>query len=199
MSRTSIMRRLARGVLALLVAGQVASSRAEPSGQSTRARYQIPDVTLVRADGARVRFRRELDDGRPVILNFLFTTCSAVCPLMSQTFAQLQPRLDENVHLVSISIDPEHDTPSRLKDYAEKVGAGPRWSFYTGTLEASIALQRAFGVYRGNKMNHDPLTFVRVAPDQPWVRIEGFARADAILARYRRLLAAGGPEAPSAP
>jgi protein SCO1/2 len=160
------------------------------SGRST-AKYQVPDVGLVRSDGARVNLRRELDDGKPVILNFIFTTCAAVCPVMSQTFSQIEHRLGEarqRVHLMSVSIDPEEDTPARLRAYAKKFDAGPEWSFYTGTLEASISAQRAFDAYRGDKMNHVPVTFLRVAPGEPWVRLEGFTKADDVIAEVRKRL-----------
>jgi protein SCO1/2 len=179
----------------VLLPGLVAQAQqppARPAWQRTTARYRVPDVGLVRADGARVHLRHEIDDGKPVILNFVFTSCAAICPVMSATFAQLQRWLAADpgqVHLVSISIDPEEDTPERLRDYAHSLHAGPHWSFYTGTLEASIVAQRAFDAYRGDKMNHVPVTFLRAAPDQPWVRLEGFATAEAIVAEYRRLRA----------
>jgi protein SCO1/2 len=57
----------------------------------------------------------------------------------------------------------------------------------TGTLDDSVAVQRAFDVYRGDKMNHQPATFLRAAPGQPWVRLEGFASAADILREYRQL------------
>ena len=50
--------------------------------------YETPDVSLVRADGKRVSLPRELDDGRPVLLNFIFTTCSSICPLASRTLEE---------------------------------------------------------------------------------------------------------------
>src|SRR5262249_25129195 len=153
----------------------------------------IPDVGLVRADGKPVSLRNEIDDGKPVLLNFIFTTCAAICPVMSQTFAEVQRQLGDerdHVHLISVSIDPEQDTPARLREYAKKFKTGPQWTFYTGTLEASVAAQRAFGAYRGDKMNHVPLMFLRTAPGKPWVRLEGFARADDIIKEYRKLRAA---------
>jgi protein SCO1 len=164
-----------------------------PARDAVRNRYLIPDVALVRADGTQVKLRQELDDGRPVILNFIFTTCTSICPVMTQTFVQIQKRLGDDrsrVHMVSVSIDPEEDTPARLREYAKKFGAGPQWTFYTGTQEASVALQKAFDIYRGDKMNHVPVTFLRIAPGQPWVRIEGLARADAVVREYRQLVAA---------
>ncbi len=154
--------------------------------------YRTPAVTLVRDDGKSVSLAGELDDGRPVLLNFIFTTCSSICPLASQTFAEFQRKLGQEsgtVHLMSISIDPEQDTPARLVAYARKYHAGPEWQHYTGTLEASVATQRAFDTYRGDKMSHTPVTLLRAAPGKPWLRIEGFVTPDELLHDYRALLA----------
>ncbi len=159
----------------------------------TVAAYAVPDVKLVDPDGTPVPLRSELADPRkPVILNFIFTSCGAVCPVMSATFSQVQLALGaerDTVRMVSISIDPEQDTPAALKAYAGKYGAGPQWQMLTGSLADSIAVQRAFAVYRGDKMNHQPATFLRAAPGQPWVRLDGFASAADILREVRQLSA----------
>jgi protein SCO1/2 len=153
--------------------------------------YEAPAVTMVRADGQRVLLPHELDDGRPVLLNFIFTTCSSICPLTSRTLEEFQRKLGAQavqVHLMSISIDPEQDTPARLSEYARKFHAGPSWQYYTGTLAASIAAQRAFDVYRGEKMSHSPVTLLRSAPGKPWLRIDGFVTPDELVDDYRSLL-----------
>jgi protein SCO1/2 len=154
------------------------------------ASYTIPDVRLMDAKGAGMPLHSRLA-GKPVILNFIFTSCGAICPVMSATFSQLQAVLGperEAVNMVSISIDPEQDTPAALKAYADKYGAGPQWQMLTGSLDDSIAVQRAFDVYRGDKMNHQPATFLRAGPGQPWVRLDGFASAADILREYRQLV-----------
>jgi protein SCO1/2 len=158
---------------------------AAPGATRASAAYTVPDLELVRDDGKTVRLRQELDDGRPVVLSFIFTSCTTICPMISSTLAQLQRKLGparDQVHLVSISIDPEFDTPERLRAYASKFGAGPEWQHYGGTLAASRDVQRAFGVYRGEKMSHAPATLVRTRPGAEWVRFDGFATADALLA-----------------
>jgi protein SCO1/2 len=151
----------------------------------TIANYAIPDVRLVRQDGIAVKLGAELDDGRPVVLSFIYTSCTTVCPLISHTLSQLQSKLGDNagrVHLVSITIDPEQDDAARLREYAKSFNAGPEWQHYTGTLAASQTVQRAFDVYRGSKMDHAPATLIRTAPGARWIRIEGFATADQLLA-----------------
>jgi protein SCO1 len=154
--------------------------------------YEVPNVQLVRDDGKQVSLAQEMNDGRAVVLNFIFTTCSSFCPLSSQTFEEFQDKLGDDaahVHLMSISIDPEQDTPAQLRAYAHKFGAGPGWQHYTGTLAASLAAQRAFGAYRGDKMSHSPLTLLRAANGNTWRRIDGFVTPDQLLAQYHQLLA----------
>jgi protein SCO1/2 len=160
------------------------------------AHYPIPDVRLVRDDGTVVSLREEMNDGRPVVLNFIYTTCSTICPLMSQTLAQFEHELGtgrERVHLMSISIDPEQDTLARLHDYAQKFHAGPEWQHYTGTAQASLTAQRAFNVWRGDKMGHSSVTLVRAAPGKPWLRIQGFVTPSELLKQYHQLLEHSGP------
>src|SRR5882724_5870259 len=106
--------------------------------------YQVPAVRMVRDDGKGVLLSDEMDDGRAVFLNFIFTTCTSVCPLSSKNFSDFEHALGAErarVHLISISIDPEQDTPARLRDYARKFHAGPEWQHYTGTQAASVAGQ----------------------------------------------------------
>jgi protein SCO1 len=151
----------------------------------SEAQYLIPSVTLTRDDGKTVALPAELDDGRPVVLNFIYTSCTTTCPLSSQIFEQFQEDLGaghEQVHLVSISIDPEQDTPARLRAYAAQYHAARGWDHYSGSQASIISVQKAFNAYRGDKMSHSPLTLMRAAPGKPWVRFDGFARADELMA-----------------
>jgi protein SCO1 len=164
--------------------------------QRSEGAYVTPAVDLVRDDGKTVSLAAELDDGRPVVLNFIYTSGTTICPLSSQVFAQFQRGLGakhEPVHLVSISIDPEQDSPSRLRAYAKQFQAEPGWDHYSGTVATSIAIQRAFAAYRGDKMSHTPLTLMRAAPGKLWVRLDGFATAADLLAERKLWLDATGP------
>ncbi len=179
----------ARGVLAQSAPGSHPEQRHVTAG-TTRlmAEYTLPEVKLVRMDGKTVSLPEELNDGRPVVLNFIFTTCTTICPVMSQTFARLDKMLGadrDKVHLVSITLDPEEDTPARLTEYARRLQAGPEWQYYTGTVQAIKTTEIAFGLYIGNKMTHTPLTLLRIAPGKPWLRINGFATADDLLWEIR--------------
>ena len=154
--------------------------------------YDIPQLVLVDKDNNKVSLDEALATDEPVMLNFIFTTCTTICPMLSATFAQVQRELGDEadqVRMISITIDPEYDTPERLRVYAERFNAGPQWQFYTGTVDDIVAIQKAFDAYRGSKANHEPLTFLHIDADPQWVRVNGLASASDVVKEYRRLLA----------
>lgn len=164
-----------------------------PGVTRTVAAYPVPAVTMQRTDGQKVALADVLNDGRPVMLNFIYTSCGTVCPVTSQVFQQTRELLGsqrEQLNMVSISIDPEQDTPRKLASYARRYAAAGQWTHLTGAAADAVTVQRAFAAWRGDKMNHQPVTFLRLAPGQPWVRLEGFAGPDQLVAEYRRLTGA---------
>ncbi len=170
------------------------SLHAVSSVSRSEAAYAMPAVSLRNQDGVSAAFPALVDDGRPVLLNFIYTSCTAICPPMTRIFAEVREGLGADrarVRMVSVSIDPEQDTPARLKAYARQYGAGvgTDWLFLTGSDAASSAVQKAFNAYRPDKMGHTPVSFLRRAPGQPWVRLDGMAQADRILAELRPMLA----------
>lgn len=95
----------------------------------------IPDFALTNQDGEPVT--AEIFDGRVTVLDFMFTNCPLVCPGLTAMMASVSGQLDgTGVRLVSISVDPAHDTPERLREYAAQFNADTaRWSFLTGGME----------------------------------------------------------------
>jgi len=165
---------------------------AMPAGvERSEAAYTVPNVTLINQHGEKVFLTELLDTDRPVMLNFIFTSCTAICPAMSATFASVQNKLgsdSEKLRMISVSIDPEYDTPRALSAYAKRFKAGPQWEFLTGSLDDSVAVQKAFDADRGDKMNHAPMTLMRATPGSQWIRYEGFARADELAEEIRGML-----------
>lgn len=162
------------------------------SQNTDELRVVLPAVELVDHRGRRLSLGAALADGRAVMLNFIYTSCQAVCPLMARCFAEAQARLGtelSRVHMVSVTIDPEHDTAARLADYAKSLGAGPQWDFYTGRLSDCAAVQRAFDAYRGDKMNHVPATYLLGPGSTTWLRLQGLASPSAIVQAYIDLMA----------
>lgn len=154
--------------------------------------YPVPDISLIGTDGRSTSLARELTGEGPVMLNFIYSTCTTICPIMTTTFAQVRKQLGperDKVRMVSITIDPEHDVPAKLREYAMKFRAGPGWRFLTGTPTAIIDAQKAFDVFRGDKANHIPVTFLRAAANAPWIRLEGLMSAADLVREYRQLTA----------
>lgn len=152
--------------------------------------YAVPDVTLVDQNAKQVRLRELLAADEPVMMNFIFTTCTAICPVMTKIFSNVPQQLGTaagKLRMISISIDPENDTPQQLKAYAGKFDAGPRWQFLTGSVESVATVQRAFDTYNSDKMRHEPLTLLRSAPGKPWVRIDGFASPEELAREYQKV------------
>jgi protein SCO1/2 len=155
------------------------------------ANYTVPDIKLVGMKGDEIAIRDLLSGKSPIILNFIFTSCTTICPVMSATFQQVQKQLGpkrSGALMVSISIDPENDTPAKLTEYAGKYGVGPQWKMLTGSLENSLAVQHAFGVFAGDKMNHKPLTFLKAkGSDSLWTRLDGLVEAGEIIKEFDKL------------
>lgn len=167
---------------------QTAGHQAQHSGvQRTEADYKIPTLKLKRRDGSIARFPDEINDGKPVILTFDFTTCTTVCPVISGVFNKVFKKLTsdgEDFHMVSISIDPEYDTPAVLSEFDKKIHDTQVWQHYTGSSDDSITMQKAFLVYRGDKMNHKPVIFIKPAKNAKWIRLEGIPTAAEVLDVY---------------
>jgi protein SCO1 len=165
------------------------------SYSSKIAGYVAPDVMLVADDNQTVNFAELLATDRPVMLNFIFTTCTTICPVLSASFEQVQSLLGEeaaDIMMISITIDPEYDTPQKLADYSRRFSAGSQWKFLTGQINDVISVEKAFDIYRGSKTNHEPVTFLRSADSVQWLRIEGFANASEIVAEYKKIMSAEG-------
>jgi protein SCO1/2 len=157
---------------------------------------QPADVAVQLQDGKRTDFRHVIDDGRPVMLNFIYTSCTAICPVTSQVFTEVRERLGKQrdaVNMVSVSIDPEYDTPPRLAEYARRFGSSGTWTHVTASQADSAAIQKSFNAYQGDKMNHLPVTFLRAAPGRPWIRIDGLASPSVLVTEVKTLLPAAQP------
>src|SRR3982751_6404891 len=96
----------------------------------------FPNVPLVNQDGKVVHFYDDLVKGKAMAINLIYTHCNGTCPLETAKMVQVQKLLGDKVgkeiFFYSISIDPERDTPERLKAYAERYHVGPGWQFLTG-------------------------------------------------------------------
>lgn len=145
---------------------------------ATTENYATPDVELIDQLGTSVSLQALLETDQPIVLNFIFTTCTTICPVMTATFAQMRRELGDagsDLRLVSISIDPEYDRPDKLKAYSEQFRAGAGWDFLTGDSADIVQVLRSFDSYAGSKMNHQPVTLLKSSDSASWTRIDGLA------------------------
>ncbi len=152
--------------------------------------YTIPDVTLVNQDGARVKLKNLITSDKPVVVDFIYGTCTTICPVLSAGYANLQHKLGEGsskVQLISISIDPENDTPKVMKEYLKRYRAKAGWDFLTGSREDIDTVMRAFNAYIPNKMYHYPLNLIRSPKDGKWVRIFGLTSTSEFMNEYKKV------------
>ena len=164
----------------------------EPDATEALGTLDVPDVPLVDQNGKPVRFYTDLVKGKVVAVNFVFTTCTTICPPMGANFARLQKLLaGKDVHLISVSIDPAADTPGRLKEWSGKFGAGPGWTLVTGDRDEVFRLLKGLGVYTASITEHSPLVLVGNEPARRWTRAYGLA-APAKLAELIDSVAAPG-------
>jgi protein SCO1/2 len=158
--------------------------RAEAPASRSVVSVRLPAVNVRQHNGKLAKFDAVVNSGRPVLLNFVYTNCTVICLPMTQIFSATQDRLGASagqVQMLSVSIDPARDTPAVLAEYAESFHAGKQWIFNTGSQRDIDEIQRAFNVYRPDKMSHTPVTFIRPHGSREWVRLDGFASPDQLI------------------
>jgi protein SCO1/2 len=142
------------------------------------------DVKLVDQDGREVRFYTDLLQDKTVIINVMFATCTGACPAMSGTVEKIQAhlgdRLGKDVRLLSISVDPVHDTPARLKEYAARFHARPGWYFLTGSKESVEAVLGRLGQWVDDPSDHQTLFLIGNDRTGLWKKAFALAPADQV-------------------
>lgn len=163
------------------------SMSASSEGTTKGTLGHVPSFALTDQLGRRTTDTDLL--GKVWVANFVFTRCPSVCPLLTAKFAALQKQLGPlPVRFVSISVDPEYDTPQVLASYAARFEANPeRWQFLTGPLkDIEKTVVQGFKVHRGDPEPSaaDP-TLVEIMHGEHFVlvdaqgEIRGYYRSDA--------------------
>ena len=183
---------LAALVVVLPVAAMAQTQRTDPHAAHRSPTYSahetkitLPDVILHDSEG-REQTLSGLMHNRVVILNFVFTSCTTICPafsaIMRSTEQQLSDRLGKEVILVSISVEPVNDTREKLRTYAGKIGAGAHWYWLTGRPVDIEQALRAFGVPVGGRPeNHPPTVLVGNTSTGRWLRWVGMVTPETLI------------------
>ena len=168
-------------LLCLAAQAQTALPAASKGGTSAAQRY-FTDTILVDQNGVERRFYSDLIKDRVVIINAMYTDCKDSCPMMAENFARLQNELGKesgfrvtDVQMISLSVDPEFDTPARLKAYAQTHHAKPGWSLMTGKKVNVEAVLKKLGLYADTKEDHLNLFLIGNDRTGLWKKAFGMA------------------------
>lgn len=184
-----------RAVFSYVVANKESQQTAKPvksKGGYARSvkQYSIPGVTLLNQDGQRVNIKTLIDSGKPVAVNFIYTTCTTICPVLSASISNLRKELGPDLdkyQFISISIDPEHDRPEQMKKYLSRFTNQKGWEFLTGSREDINKVLKAFDASVADKMSHEPIYLMRGPHSDEWVRIKGLTWSTDLLNELKNL------------
>src|SRR5215208_1882512 len=161
-----------------------AQPAAATSVKSAAEKY-FSDVELLNQDGQKMRFYSDVLKNKVVIINTFFTTCTSVCPPMNRHMEKMQEalgvRLGKEAFLISITVDPETDTPPRLKEYSRRFHARNGWIFLTGKKENVDWALYKLGQYVEARDDHSTIIIIGNEPKGLWKKAFGLAKPDELV------------------
>jgi len=166
----------------------------KPAEPAKTTEVELLDLVLMDQNGDEMKFVSDVIGDRIVVMDFVYTSCTTVCPVISAVFGQVQNKLGDQlgdeVVLVSVSVDPIRDTPRRLKAYAAKHEAQPGWIWLTGDKRTLDKVLDGLGAYTPNFENHPAMVLVGDGQTGKWSRFFGFPNPDRLMGQVNALQAA---------
>jgi protein SCO1/2 len=157
--------------------------KSEPAAESVR--IDLRDQWLVDQNGRDLKFVGDVIGDNIVVMDFVYTTCTTICPVLSALFTQVQSQLGDavgdEVTLVSMSVDPVRDTPQRLKAYSAKHRAGEGWLWLTGEKGDVEDVLTGLGAYTPSFEDHPSMVLIGDGRTGEWKRLFGFPKPDRIV------------------
>lgn len=162
-------------------------------GAPKAVKLNLADTPLVDQTGRALKLKSEAVGERIVVVDFIYTNCTTVCPVNSALLAQVQKnlgaRVGKDVALLSLTVDPVRDTPARLKDYSAKYGTPTGWQWLTGPKPQVDDALKAFDAWTPNFVEHPAVILVGDGKTGKWLRFFGFASPEQITDAVKGLLA----------
>ena len=187
------------------VPAPAAAGKGSPEARRAKARDYFTDTPLVNQDGRTVRFFGDVLDGNVVLVSFIFTRCVGACPLICQKLNGVRRALGDRFgefRFVSLSVDPDFDTPAELTYFAKKQEARyPNWVFLGGTKANVSLVARKLGEWPEEPGDHTTAFLAGNVRTGHWTKIRPDMPAAAIADTLRRLAdeEQGHGPAPSTP
>lgn len=144
--------------------------------EEQRARNYFTDLPLITQEGKTVRFYSDVLHGRVVLINFIYTNCDQSCPVVTQQLIQVRNMLGERfgkeIFFVSISNDPERDSPEAMREFAQNQGADEDgWYFLTGEKDDVNRIITKFGQYSPVPEQHSSLLLAGNVQTRHWLKL----------------------------
>ena len=176
-----------------LLAGLDAGAAPVPRRSSVR----FPNVPVVTHEGRTLRFYDDLVRGRSVVFNMMYTVCTNRCPISTANLLQVQqslgPRLGRDIFMYSMTVQPHLDDPAALRDYMQRYGVRPGWTYLTGKPEDMDLLRRALGFFDSDPaLDGEPAThtgMVRAGNEalNRWLMVPALSSPHRILRALQRI------------
>lgn len=181
-------------LLVLVFAGATSAQQPAPptqgptatitGGESAAEKY-FTDIQLVNQNGEKMRFYHDLLQGKTVIINSFFATCQGSCLPITRNLEKVQEalgdRLGKDARIISISVDPEVDTPPELKAFSKKFHARPGWYFLTGSKEDVAFVLKKLGQYVEDKNDHFNIIIIGNDRTGLWKKAFGLAKSEELI------------------
>jgi protein SCO1/2 len=161
------------------------------AGESRWGKGYLPNNPVVTQEGKYLSFYDDALKGKIVVLSFIYTTCRDICPVVTARLSQLEEKLGDvvgrDIFFVSVSIDPENDTPEKLKEYANAFSAGPSWLFLTGKPADMEVIRYKLGERRAKISQHRNEILLYNDATGDWERASVFGDLNTLAVTVRRM------------
>ncbi|HEY8413081.1 MAG TPA: SCO family protein [Pyrinomonadaceae bacterium] len=164
---------------------QQPAAPATPDGTESASAKYFTDIQLVNQNGEKMRFYSDLLQGKTVIINSFFATCQGSCLPITRNLEKVQEalgdRLGKDARIISISVDPEVDTPAELKAFSKKFHARPGWYFLTGSKENVEFVLKKLGQFVEDKNDHLNIFIIGNERTGLWKKAFGLAKSEELI------------------
>ena len=164
-------------------AAQSEARRAKTPGEAAASYF--PNNLLINQDNRSIHFFDDLLRGKTVLINFMFTTCTGICPTMTANLQKVQgllgDRVGKDINMISVSVDPLTDTPDALKKYTTKFNVKPGWQFLTGNKADVDQVLRKIGGFVEDKNQHNSILMIGNVESGEWVKMMAMAKPSEIV------------------
>jgi cytochrome oxidase Cu insertion factor (SCO1/SenC/PrrC family) len=174
-------------------AASVSGVKSDDAAAEEKARKFFTDLEVIDQNGKHLRFYSDVLKGRVVLISFIFTNCDFACPMLAQRLKQTRALMAESIRddvwYVSISVDPERDTPQAMKEFAEKQRVDEsRWIFLTGKKENLEYIVKKLGQYTADVEAHSTLMLAGNAITRHWTRVMPMVPPEGVAQQMRALV-----------